>query len=171
MKKTKVAINGLGRIGRAFLKLALKRSDIEIVAVNDLGTLENLIYLLKYDTAYGRTRFEIEQEDDQTFSIGSAKIKFLQEKDPSRLPWSELDIDVVVEATGVFASFAASRAHIDAGARKVVITAPVKDTPTAGIPGATVLMGVNEDKLSTFQITSNASCTTNAASPLITILH
>ena len=171
MKKTRVAINGLGRIGRAFLKLALKRSDIEVVAVNDLATLANLIYLLKYDTAYGGARFEITQDDEQTFSMGQAEIKFLQEKDPSLLPWAELDIDVVVEATGVFASYKGSKAHIDAGARKVVITAPVKDEPTAGIPGATVLMGVNEDKLKTCQITSNASCTTNSASPIMTILH
>ncbi len=171
MKKTRVAINGLGRIGRAFLKLALKRSDIEVVAVNDLASLENLIYLLKYDTTYGGSRFEITQDNDQAFSMGPAEIKFFQEKDPSLLPWAELDIDVVVEATGVFASYKGSKAHIDAGAKKVVITAPVKDEQVAGIPGATVLMGVNEDRLSTCQITSNASCTTNSASPIITILH
>jgi len=170
MKKTRVAINGLGRIGRAFLKLALKRSEIEIVAVNDLGELENLAYLLRYDSAYGRSGLEVKTDGGQ-LTIGQHKITFLQERDPALLPWDELDIDVVVESTGVFASYAKSKAHIDAGARKVVISAPVKDLPTAGIPGATVLMGVNDDKLSTCQITSNASCTTNSSGPLISILN
>ncbi len=170
MQKTKVAINGLGRIGRAFLKLAIKRPEIEIVAVNDLGELENLAYLLKYDSAYGRSRLDIDTADGN-LNIGPHTIKFLQIKDPAQLPWGDLDIDIVVESTGVFESYAKAKAHIDAGARKVVISAPVKDEPPVGIPGGTVLMGVNDDKLATCQITSNASCTTNAASPLIAILH
>ncbi|OHA58237.1 MAG: type I glyceraldehyde-3-phosphate dehydrogenase [Candidatus Vogelbacteria bacterium RIFOXYD1_FULL_44_32] len=170
MRKTKVAINGLGRIGRAFLKLAIKRPEIEIVAVNDLGELENLAYLLKYDSAYVRSRLDIDTAD-ANLNIGPHAIKFLQIKDPAQLPWRELDIDVVVEATGVFESYAKSKAHIDAGARKVVISAPVKDEPPVGIPGGTVLMGVNDEKLASCQITSNASCTTNSASPLIAILN
>lgn len=169
MKKTRVAINGLGRIGRAFLKLALKRPELELVAVNDLASLDNLVYLLKYDSAYGRSKLDIELEEDG-ITIGGQKIIFLQEREPTNLPWEKLDIDVVVEATGVFASYAKAKAHIDAGARKVVITAPVKDEPTAGIPGATVLMGINDDKLQTCQVTSNASCTTNSTSPLVAIL-
>lgn len=170
MSKTKVAINGLGRIGRAFLKLAIKNPELEIVAVNDLGELENLAYLLKYDSAYGRSRLDIDIEDGD-LNIGPHKIKFIQEKDPARLPWGELGIDIVVESTGVFESYAKAKAHIDAGARKVVISAPVKDEPPVGMPGGTILMGVNDEKLSSCQITSNASCTTNASSPLIAILH
>lgn len=154
---TRVAINGAGRIGRAFYKLAVERPEIEVVAINDLGDRENIEYLLKHDSVYGKW-------------AGKLDAKFLQEKDPSKLPWKELNIDVVVESTGFFASYAGSKAHLDAGAKRVVVTAPMKDGPVLGIEGATVLMGVNEDKLSTCLITSNASCTTNAASPLIAIL-
>lgn len=169
-KKTRVAINGLGRIGRAFLKIAIERPELEVVAVNDLGELENLAYLLKYDTAYGAWDHEVETKEGKIIIDGS-DIAFVQEKDPSKLPWKDLSVDVVIESTGVFNSFAKSKSHIDAGARKVVISAPVKDDPTPGIPGATVLMGINQDKLATCQISSNASCTTNSASPLIKILH
>lgn len=153
----RVAINGAGRIGRAFYKLALKRPEIEIVAVNDLGNRENIEYLLKHDTVYGNWS-------------GKFDVKFFQEKDPAKLPWKELEIDIVVESTGFFATYAASKAHLDAGAKRVVVTAPMKDEPVDGVEGGTVLMGVNEDKLSKCLITSNASCTTNAASPLIAIL-
>lgn len=165
----RVAINGAGRIGRAFCKLAHERSDIEIVAINDLGDVENIAYLLKYDTVYGQSKFDIEAKDDNLVIDGKA-IKFLREKDPAKLPWRELDVDVVVESTGLFASYASSKVHLDAGAKRVVVTAPMKDEPVAGVEGATVLMGVNEEKLSACLITSNASCTTNAGSPLIAIL-
>ena len=153
----RVAINGAGRIGRAFYKLACKRPEIEVVAINDLGDKENLDYLFKHDSVYGKWE-------------GRLDAKFLQEKDPSKLPWKELDIDVVIESTGFFASYAGSKAHLDAGAKRVVVTAPMRDKPVDGIEGGTVLMGVNEEKLSTCLITSNASCTTNAGSPLIAIL-
>lgn len=153
----RVAINGAGRIGRAFYKLAVERPEVEIVAINDLGDKENIEYLLKHDSVYGKWE-------------GKLNVKFLQEKDPSKLPWKELDVDIVVESTGFFASYAGSKAHLDAGAKRVVVTAPMKDEPTDGIEGATVLMGVNEERLSTCLITSNASCTTNAGSPLIAIL-
>tara|TARA_B100000745_G_scaffold123564_1_gene80256 strand:- start:1096 stop:2118 length:1023 start_codon:yes stop_codon:yes gene_type:complete len=166
----RIAINGLGRIGRAFLKVAIKRKEVEIVAVNDLGDLENLAYLLKYDSAYGVNDEKIETKDGNLV-INGHEIKFLQEKDPSKLPWGDLKVDVVVEATGAFAGFEKSKPHIDAGAKRVVVSAPVKDEPPEGIDGATVLMGVNEDRLKTCDISSNASCTTNAASPLIQILH
>jgi len=156
-RKIRVAINGAGRIGRQFYKLAHEKPELEVVAVNDLGDKENIEYLLKYDTVYGKWEGEFD-------------VRYFQEKDPSRLPWLELGIDVVVESTGIFASYAGARAHLDAGAKRVVVTAPMKDEPIAGVEGATVLMGVNEDKLSTCQITSNASCTTNAGSPLIAIL-
>lgn len=156
-KVTRVAVNGAGRIGRAFCKLAIERPEIQVVAVNDLCDKANLEYLLRHDSVYGKWE-------------GKLDAKFLQEKDPSKLPWKELRIDVVVESTGFFTSYAGSSAHLDAGAKRVVVTAPMKDEPARGIEGGTVLMGVNEEKLSTCLITSNASCTTNAASPLIAIL-
>ncbi len=165
----RVAINGAGRIGRAFYKLAHERSDLEIVAINDLGDIENIAYLLKYDTVYGRAQFDVEVEAGNLLIDGKT-IKFLSEKEPANLPWKDLNIDVVVESTGFFASYAGAKAHLDAGAKRVVVTAPMKDEPVAGVEGATVLMGVNEEKLSTCLITSNASCTTNAGSPLIAIL-
>lgn len=161
----RVAINGFGRIGRAFARLSHDRG-IELVAVNDLGSLENLAYLLKYDTVYKRAPFSVETKDGALF-IDGKEVKFLSEKDPANLPWKDLNIDVVVESTGFFTDYEKAQAHITAGARRVVITAPVKnDSPL----GATVLMGVNEDRIKTCDITSNASCTTNSASPLIAIL-
>jgi glyceraldehyde 3-phosphate dehydrogenase len=151
MKKIKVGINGLGRIGRAFLRAAAKCPEIEVVAVNDLGEKENMEYLLKHDSVYGRSDCTLDG------------ITYLSEKEPGKLPWKELGIDVVVEATGFFASAEKSQAHLDAGARRVVITAPVKE-------GETILMGLNDEKLAKAKVTSNASCTTNAASPIIVIL-
>ncbi|MEK7504868.1 MAG: glyceraldehyde 3-phosphate dehydrogenase NAD-binding domain-containing protein [Patescibacteria group bacterium] len=167
--KTKVAINGLGRIGRAFLKIAIKREELEVVAVNDLGDLENLAYLLKYDSAYGKSDLKIETRDGKLV-INDQEIVFLQKKEPKELPWGNLGVQVVVESTGFFETYEKAKGHIDAGAHKVVISAPVKGDPVPGISGATVLMGINEDKLATCQITSNASCTTNSASPVIQIL-
>jgi len=161
----RVAINGFGRIGRAFARLSQNR-DIEIVAVNDLGSLENLAYLLKHDTVYGLAPFKVEKRNG-ALVIDGKDIKFFSEKDPANLPWKELDIDVVVESTGFFTDYEKAKAHIDAGARRVVITAPVKGESNIG---ATVLMGLNEDRMKKCQITSNASCTTNAASPVIAIL-
>jgi len=157
MKKIKVAINGAGRIGRAFIRIAHERKDIDIVAVNDLCSKENLEYLLKYDSVYG-------------VWDGKFDAKFLQEKDPSKLPWKELDIDVVVESTGLFTSFEKARAHVTAGAKKVVITAPAHGDASAADEG-TILMGVNCDSLSEKVVTSNASCTTNAGSPVLEILR
>lgn len=161
----RVAINGFGRIGRAFARLSHGR-DIELVAVNDLGSLENLAYLLKYDSVYRRAPFSVEVRDGK-FMVDGKEVKFLSEKDPTALPWKDLNIDVVVESTGFFTEYEKAQAHITAGARRVVITAPVKEESPLG---ATILMGVNTDKLSTCQITSNASCTTNSASPVIAIL-
>lgn len=172
MKKTRIAINGFGRIGRAFLKIAKNRKEIEIVAINDLGNLENFAYLLKYDTVYGKSDFEITTEktaNESFLIVDGKKIKYLSEKEPNNLPWKNLNIDVVVESSGFFASYEKSKAHLDAGAKRVVISAPVKDD-AVGIVGETVLLGINEDKLKTCVISSNASCTTNAGSPLIAIL-
>lgn len=168
MKKIRVSINGFGRIGRAFLKIAWDRPEMEIVAVNDLGDINNMAYLLKYDTVYRNWPHEIKVEGD-SLVIDGKKVKVLAQKDPSALPWKDLAIDVVVESTGLFVSYEKSKVHLDAGAKKVVISAPAKGDGT--FPGETILLGVNENKFGTCDITSNASCTTNAASPLIAILH
>ena len=169
MKTIKIAINGFGRIGRAFLKIAWERPEIEIVAVNDLGDIANMAYLLKYDTVYGKWEHDI-KVDGEYLIIDGKKIKVLAFKDPAQLPWKDLSIDVVVESTGFFTSYEKANAHIIAGAKKVVITAPAKEEAGKPIRVETILLGVNEEKFGTCDITSNASCTTNAASPLIAIL-
>lgn len=166
----RVAINGFGRIGRAFLRLTLNRDDYEVVAINDLGDPKNLAYLLKYDTAFGQAPFAVEASEEK-LKINGRDVKFLSEKDPAKLPWQDLDIDVVVEATGVFASYQKAKTHLTAGAKRVVVSAPVKDEPQAAdVKGATVLVGANHTEMKDLEVTSNASCTTNAASPLIGIL-
>ena len=167
---TRVAINGFGRIGRTFFKMAHEHPDFEIVAINDLGSLENLAYLLKYDTAYGQSGLTVETTDTE-LTVNGKSIAFVSERDPKALPWGTMNVDVVVEATGIFASYEKSKMHLEAGAKRVVISGPVKDeAEAAGVTGATVLMGVNDAELSSCQISSNASCTTNAASPLVAIL-
>ncbi|MEK7228380.1 MAG: type I glyceraldehyde-3-phosphate dehydrogenase [Patescibacteria group bacterium] len=169
MKKIKVAINGFGRIGRAFLKIAWERPEIEIVAVNDLGSLESLTYLLKYDTVYKTWEHGV-KHDGKDIWVDDKKVTFVSEKDTSKLSWKDLGIDVVVESTGLFTSYDKAKFHLDQGAKKVVITAPSKGGD-GSVQGETILLGINEDKFGTCDITSNASCTTNAASPLIAILH
>jgi glyceraldehyde 3-phosphate dehydrogenase len=166
---TKIAINGFGRIGRAFMRVAAERPEMEVVAINDLGDAENLAYLLKYDSVYGQAKFTVEARE-HSIIVGGKDIPVYAEADPSKLPWAKLGIDVVVESTGFFTSYEKSKVHIDAGAKRVVITAPVKDEAPEGIAGATILVGINDDKFATSIITSNASCTTNASSPLIQIL-
>ena len=166
----KVAINGFGRIGRTFFKMAMDNPDFEIVAINDLGDVENLAYLLTYDTAYGRSPFTVETTADSLIVNGKS-IRFIQERNPEALPWAELEVEVVVEATGIFNSYEKSKAHLTAGAKRVVISGPVKDAPAdSGVRGATVLMGVNEVQLQTCEISSNASCTTNATSPVVAVM-
>jgi glyceraldehyde 3-phosphate dehydrogenase len=170
MKKARVAINGFGRIGRAFFKQALGHDAFEIVAINDLGDLENLAYLLNYDTVYG-TSVDLARVEGGALIVGDTRVEFGSERDPAKLPWGDMQIDIVVEATGVFASYEKAKAHLAAGAKRVVVSAPVKDdAEAAGVRGATILVGVNEDRLATCDISSNASCTTNAASPLVAIL-
>lgn len=172
MRKVRVAINGFGRIGRAFFRLAKENENLEVIAINDLGNVENLAYLLKYDTAYGVQSYDVKAKmdgDDHSIEVDGSSVKVFSEKDPSALPWGDLDIDVVVESTGVFRKYEDARMHIKAGAKKVVISAPAKGEPTQD-DEATILVGVNDEKLKTCVITSNASCTTNAGSPLINIL-
>jgi glyceraldehyde 3-phosphate dehydrogenase len=165
---TRIALNGFGRIGRLFFKRALEASDIDIVAVNDLGDGANLAYLLQYDTVYGKFGEPIAYREG-TLQVRSRSIPFFQEKDPAKLPWGKLQVDIVVEATGVFESYETARVHLEAGAKRVVITAPAKDED--GPLGTTVLCGVNEGDIAKTAITSNGSCTTNATSPIIAALH
>ena len=189
MKKINVAINGFGRIGRAFLKVSLNNPDINVVAVNDLGDIKNMAYLLKYDTAYGVSPFDVSAKSDGTALVitgagvgsavgsegGSKEVKYVSEKDPTKLPWKALDIDVVVESTGLFTSSDKANTHIVAGAKRVVVSAPIKDDPTSAMQGATILMGTMDEArttaaFKTCPVSSNASCTTNAGSPLLAIL-
>ena len=170
MKKTKIAINGFGRIGRAFFKIAKDASELEIVAINDISDIENIAYLLKYDSVYGKSDFTV-SVGKESLTVDNKEIKFLNEKNPANLPWGKLDIDIVVESTGIFSSYEKSKMHLDAGAKRVVVSAPVKDEAPDGIVGKTILMGVNDINLQTCDISSNASCTTNAGSPIISILN
>lgn len=161
----RVAINGFGRVGRAFMRTAYNHPDFDVVAINDLMELDRASYLLKYDSVYGRCPFAV-GVTEEALNINDKEIKFFQEEDPSKLPWKDLEVDIVIESTGLFIEYEDSKKHLTAGAKKVIVTSPVKeesDTPT-------VLMGVNEDKLETCDISSNASCTTNAVSPVLAIL-
>lgn len=144
---------------------------MEVVAVNDLGDINNLAYLLKYDTAYRTSNFDVKVKEDNTaFVVDGREIRYISERDGAKLPWREMNIDVVVESTGLFTSYTKSEFHLTAGAKRVVISAPSKDEP--GDPTATmVLIGINEDKIAASPITSNASCTTNAAAPFLAILN
>lgn len=169
-KKIRVGINGFGRIGRAFLKIAWGNPSVEIVAVNDLGDIANMAYLLKHDTVYRNWDHNV-KADGQNILIDEKVIKVLAVKDPSTLPWGDLNIDVVVESTGLFTTYDKAYGHIKAGAKKVVISAPAKMGEDTSIKGEMILLGINEDKFGMTDVTSNASCTTNAASPLIAILH
>lgn len=164
MKKTRIAINGFGRIGRVFFRYAFDHPSLEFVAINDIGTPENLAYLLKYDTVYGAYEKSVEIKKGKLI-VDRKQIKVLQEKDPTKLPWKELKIDIVVESTGVFESHEKSAAHLAAGARRVVITSPAKDEITP-----TTTPNVGEEFLKLDEITSNASCTTNAATPVMAIM-
>lgn len=171
MNKTKIAINGFGRIGRLFFRTAFNNPNLEIVAINDLGEIENLAYLLKYDSVYRSFPYEIsiQKAGNRNFLvINNKEILVLQEKDPTKLIWKDLGIDIVVEATGVFESYEKAKVHLDAGAKRVVMTAPAKDAD--GELGKTVLVGVNDEDLKTCLISSNASCTTNSVSPVMAVL-
>src|SRR3989344_1055689 len=174
----KIAINGFGRIGRGFMRSAFGRDGLQIVAINDLSQAANLAYLLKYDSVYGKAPFEV-KAGDAALIVNGKTVSLTAEKDPATLPWSAMDIDIVVESTGLFTDPEKARAHISAGAKRVVITAPLKGGGVQAGSGAgaaqSILIGANEEKFDTLdagkcEITSNASCTTNAASPLIGIL-
>lgn len=164
--KTRVAINGFGRIGRNAFKVAFERSDLEIVAINDLTSPETLAYLLKHDTNYG-TYGKVVDFDDKGIIIDGKHVQIFAERDPAVLPWSEHKVDVVIESTGFFVDPAKAKAHIDAGAKKVVLSAPAK-----GEGATTVVLGVNEDDLeNASDIISNASCTTNCITPVAAVIE
>lgn len=170
MKKIRVGINGFGRIGRAFYRLAYEHPELEVVAINDLGDVHNLAYLLKYDTVYRKFDHDVQVHGDgKELIVDGATIAFIQEREPNLIPWGAHGVDVVVESTGFFTSFEKANLHVQGGAKKVVISAPAKGD-TGSVHGETILMAVNEEKFGTCDITSNASCTTNASSPLIAIL-
>lgn len=164
--KTRVAINGFGRIGRNAFKVAFERSDLEIVAINDLTDTKTLAHLLKHDSNYGTYEHKV-GFDDTGIIVKGQHIDVLAERDPAALPWKEHKVDVVIESTGFFVDPAAAKAHITAGAKKVVLSAPAK-----GEGASTVVLGVNEDVLETAgEIISNASCTTNCITPVAAVIE
>ena len=162
----KIAINGFGRIGRNAFKLAFERDDIEVVAINDLTDTKTLAHLLKHDSTYGTYHYDVSYDENSIFVDGK-QIRVLAEKDPALLPWGEFGVDVVIEATGLFVQPDKARAHINAGAKKVVISAPAK-----GEGAKFIVLGVNEHELTREDdIISNASCTTNCIAPVMAILE
>ncbi len=167
--KTRIAINGFGRIGRNAFKIAFSRSDLEIVAINDLTDTKTLAYLLKRDSNYGTYDKNVTY-DDENIIVENVPIKVLAEKDPLNLPWKDLNIDIVIESTGFFVEPDKARAHITAGAKKVVISAPVKGPSADTAP--TIVLGVNDDKVKAENdVFSNASCTTNCITPVAKVLE
>ena len=162
----KIAINGFGRIGRNAFKLAFERDDIEVVAINDLTDTKTLAHLLRHDSTYGTYHYDVSYDENSIFVDGK-QIRVLAEKDPALLPWGEFGVDVVIEATGLFVQPDKARAHINAGAKKVVISAPAK-----GEGAKFIVLGVNEHELTREDdIVSNASCTTNCIAPVMAILE
>jgi glyceraldehyde 3-phosphate dehydrogenase len=167
MAKTRVGINGFGRIGRNFFRAHLERGgDFELVAINDLGDAETMGHLLKYDSVLGPLDQDVEVGAG-VIKAGKTELQVLSERDPAALPWRDLDVELVIESTGFFTKRDGAQKHIDAGARKVVISAPATE------PDFTVVLGVNDDEYDPEQhhIVSNASCTTNCVAPLAKVLH
>ena len=164
MEKIKIGINGFGRIGRMVLRLSHLRNDVEIVAINDLLDIKHLAYLLKYDSVHGKVNSDV-SFDGNILSVGKSKIHITAERDPSNIMWDKMNVDVVLECTGIFTTLETSKLHIDGGAPKVVISAPSKDAPM-------YVMGVNHKSINKNDlIISNASCTTNCLAPPIKVLN
>src|SRR5213078_1644659 len=167
MAKTKVGINGFGRIGRNFFRAHLQRKgDFEVVAANDLGDAKTMAHLLKHDSVLGRLAEDVEVGDGK-ITVGGEELLLLSERDPKDLPWRDLGVDIVLESTGLFTDREGASAHLEAGAAKVVISAPATD------PDVTVVLGVNDGDYDpeTHRIISNASCTTNCVAPMAKVLH
>ncbi len=164
MSKIKIGINGFGRIGRITFRAALKRDDVEVVAINDLLDVNHLAYLLKYDSVHGKLEDSI-QTNESNLVVNGKSIRVTSERDPSKIDWGSAGVDVVAECTGIFTTIEKAQAHIDAGAKKVAVSAPSKDIPM-------FVMGVNSDELTKDnKIVSNASCTTNCLAPIAKVLH
>lgn len=162
--KVKIGINGFGRIGRLILRESFLRNDVEVVGVNDLMEVDHLAYLLKYDSVHGRFKEEVRVEDGNLV-VGGKVIRVTSETDPSKLKWDEVKAEIIADCTGIFKTIDKAKAHLDAGAQKVVISAPSADAPM-------FVMGVNDDQLKvTDTIVSNASCTTNCLAPMVKVLH
>ena len=165
MSAVKVAINGFGRIGRSAFKIAWERGDIEVVAVNDLTDTKTLAYLLKHDSNYGTYDHEV-GHDDSSIIVDGRHIRVLAEKDPADLPWGEMGVDVVIESTGLFTDAEGAGKHVQAGAKRVVISGPTK---SEGVD--MIVLGANDDKVEgSTQVVSNASCTTNSLGAVMAIL-
>ena len=161
----KIAINGFGRIGRSVFRILNQRKDIDLVAINDIFDKEALAYLLKYDTVMGRFSESVELNGD-ILKTESQKVKLIAERDPASLPWSEMDVDVVIESTGIFRQKSQLSMHLNAGAKRVILTVPAKDDIDY-----TVVLGVNDEGLKPeHKIVSNASCTTNCLAPMAKVL-
>lgn len=166
MKTIKLGINGFGRIGRQAFKLALEKPEIEVVGINDLTSTQVLAHLLKYDSVYGRYSRKVES-DQSNIIVDGKKYPVSAEKDPAMLPWGKLGAEVIIESTGRFTDSEKASAHLKAGAKKVIISAPAKDegvTPT-------IVLGVNSDSYTGQPVVSNASCTTNCIAPVLDVLH
>jgi glyceraldehyde 3-phosphate dehydrogenase len=165
MSKKLIAINGFGRIGRLVFRIIQERDDLEIVGINDLTDVETLAHLLKFDSSHGRFKGDVKVEGGNILINGS-QVKVFSERDPSKLPWGSMKVDVVIESTGVFRSVESASAHIDAGAKKVIISAPGSGDLR------TVVLGVNDEILDGSEvIVSNASCTTNCLAPMVKVLN
>lgn len=165
MAKTKIAINGFGRIGRNAFKIAFERSDLEVVAINDLTDTKTLAYLLKYDSNYGTYQHDV-KSDEQNIIVNGQAVKVLAEKDPAALPWKDMEVDLVIESTGFFTDKEGASKHITAGAKRVVISGPTK---SEGVD--TLVLGANDDKVAgSTEVVSNASCTTNSLAVVMAIL-
>ncbi len=161
----KIAINGFGRIGRCVARIATLRSDVEIVAINDMASMDMMLYLLKNDSVHGTFNANIEQVDDKNLSINGHNIRIFSDRDPKNLKFADCGADMVLECTGVFLTQESAQVHIDNGVQKVLFSAPSKDTATD-----TFVMGVNEELYAGQKIVSNASCTTNCLGPVAKVL-
>lgn len=164
MSKVRIAINGFGRIGRVFCRAIQNSDQIELVAVNDLTDNKTLAHLFKYDSVHGQFKGDVSANENGLI-INGKEIAVFEEKDPGNLPWAKLNIDVVVESTGIFRTKEKAAKHIEAGAKKVIISAPAKGD---GVPG--IVMGINHHQIPDVDIISNASCTTNCAAPMVAVL-
>ncbi len=162
-----VGVNGFGRIGRYFTRLSLESNDVSVTVVNDLADIRTLAHLLKYDSVHGRLKFEFEIQDSELVFESGKRIRFISEKDPASIPWKEMNVDTVLESTGLFTTRELASKHLEGGARKVVISAPAKSPDVK-----TVVLGVNDQLLEDSDtVISNASCTTNSAAPMVKIIR